>query len=590
MCCWGRWSSALLLWLLWHNVRAEEEDWPVCDNRAYRDEEVEPGGLKLLGVKESPLGAFPRTAAAATHEHFFQQLREIWSDDCPRLMVQLGLQPAPGRWRNWSAAALWLHYFNHSGTVLVADAVEDYLAHAEQGLLALAQGKVEVLAAKAALAPESRPRAGERPVSFDTGAGGKVAAADEVMRACTAVEGPDAEEEAHPCSGVLRRMSMPEPLEYSAAVRSFDDIWRRELRGRHVDFLQVDLGSATMQETLRRGFERVVKERQVSVLAFRVDEHWTKAALREVVRWLDVHEYFSLFKLFCADSSQLGTFSYLGPGERVGPTTYLPISGVDFDEIMDWDNLPLPQDVFAFDLRQPDIFKAVQLGDVQCDAEEGKQSAEGTCSQEDGSCREEVAAPERPQQFRVVATEAHVLRLQWRAHPEGPRPQAYLLRVEAPDLPPREVEVEHNMFDAVSGLQSHVLSSLQPGKLYSLTLYATGPQDTRSLPATLEHRTEAAPEAAASAAWEVIPRLHCGMTPTEELQPAGPPPRGVSFFRDTTDAVNCQARCHDEPRCLSFQVKLGDACWLYRQRPRPDRVAGPRLDADFTCGIRRQGS
>mmetsp|Transcript_112498 Transcript_112498/g.298886 ORF Transcript_112498/g.298886 Transcript_112498/m.298886 type:complete len:81 (-) Transcript_112498:23-265(-) len=79
------------------------------------------------------------------------------------------------------------------------------------------------------------------------------------------------------------------------------------------------------------------------------------------------------------------------------------------------------------------------------------------------------------------------------------------------------------------------------------------------------------------------------MTPAEEVQPAGPPPEGASFFRDTADVDGCRARCDDDRRCVAFQVKLGDACWLYRQRPRPERWAGPRADAEFWCGVRRAG-
>jgi len=263
-------TLVLPLLLLASNVcgasSADDAAWPVCDNRAYRDEEIEPGGLRLLGVKESPLGDFPVAPAAATDEHFFQQLRSVWSDDCPRIMVQLGVQPAPGRFRNWSSAALWLHYFNHSGLVLAVDAVDDYLGHFEDALRAspLAR-RVEITGAsgshtgtdsagmratmvRAAVAAEGHgARAKERPVSFDAAGGSKVLAADDVMRSCqqsAAGDAPDARDERHPCARILRRMAQPEPLEYLAPVRTFDDIWKRDLQSRHVDFLRVDLGAA----------------------------------------------------------------------------------------------------------------------------------------------------------------------------------------------------------------------------------------------------------------------------------------------------------------------------------------------------------
>merc|ERR1711957_835950 len=97
---------AAILFVALHLPQARE-----CDNRADRDANVEPGGLQLVGVKESPLGFYPTKPVAATHEHFFQQLREVWSDDCPRVLVQVGLQPAAGTMREWSSAALWLRYF-----------------------------------------------------------------------------------------------------------------------------------------------------------------------------------------------------------------------------------------------------------------------------------------------------------------------------------------------------------------------------------------------------------------------------------------------------------------------------------------------
>ncbi|CAE8654271.1 unnamed protein product, partial [Polarella glacialis] len=351
----------------------------VCDNRAYRDEELEPGGLKLLGVKESPLGYFPEGPAAATHEHFFQQLREVWSDNCPRTMVQLGLQPAPGLLRNWTAASLWMRYFNHSGTVLVVDAVDDYLSHFEGTLgeepwaSLLSDGRVKSKTVRAALAPESRVKARDRPVSFDSPNEGKVLAADDVMRRCSDGEGslPGAEDPLHPCSRILKRMLQRDPLEYVAPVMSFDEVWKRDLGSKHIDFLHVDLGAAKMTDMFQKGFDKVLTSRSVSVLSFRVDNLWTPADLKKVVEWLDNLDYFSMFRLVCRDSSQAASFSYHGPGgTQAGPTTYLPLSGMDIDKVVDWKRMPLPQDVIVLDLRQPDVFKTVQLGDVHCDADE----------------------------------------------------------------------------------------------------------------------------------------------------------------------------------------------------------------------------
>ena len=61
-----------------------------------------------------------------TQESLFAQLRRIWTDDAPRVMVDLGCHAGHTRYKNVSDALLWLHYFNHSGgAVLGVDAWED---------------------------------------------------------------------------------------------------------------------------------------------------------------------------------------------------------------------------------------------------------------------------------------------------------------------------------------------------------------------------------------------------------------------------------------------------------------------------------
>lgn len=76
------------------------------------------------------------------------------------------------------------------------------------------------------------------------------------------------------------------------------------------------------------------------------------------------------------------------------------------------------------------------------------------------------------------------------------------------------------------------------------------------------------------------------MSTVEEVQPAGPPPGGTSFFRDVTNVDDCRARCDGNMDCVAFQVKEGDACWLYRRRPREGRLVGPRTDLGWWCGVR----
>ena len=74
------------------------------------------------------LAAFARVTRwhLTTQDQLFAQLRTLWPDDRARTMVDLGCHAGHGHHKNISDAMLWLHYFNHSGTVLGIDALEDF--------------------------------------------------------------------------------------------------------------------------------------------------------------------------------------------------------------------------------------------------------------------------------------------------------------------------------------------------------------------------------------------------------------------------------------------------------------------------------
>jgi hypothetical protein len=63
-----------------------------------------------------------------SQDRLFAQLRQVWSDDTPRVMVDLGCHAAHGKYRNVSDALLWLHHFRsqNGGIVLGVDIIEDY--------------------------------------------------------------------------------------------------------------------------------------------------------------------------------------------------------------------------------------------------------------------------------------------------------------------------------------------------------------------------------------------------------------------------------------------------------------------------------
>lgn len=565
----------------------------MCENRASRDEEIGPGGLRLLGVKESPLGYYPTVPVAATHEHFFHQLRQVWTDDCPRLFVQLGLQPSPGVHRNWFSVALWLHYFNSSGNVFAVEAIDHYLGHFQNSLrsstlssmLNFVDGDraedsdfVNVHAVRAFIAEKGPKKSKERPVSFDGQDGSKILAADEVMRFCSHDVDTDAVDERHPCARILKRIAEPEPLEYMAPVRSFDEIWKGNMQGRHIDFLQIGLNVARMSLLLKKGFKDLFDAREVSIVSFQVDNQWSKDELAKVVEWFDKKEYFSMFKLVCKDSRRANSAAYFGPGgTNIGPTTYLPLSGIDFEKYVVWDELPLPQDVMVFDLRQPEIFRTVQLGDASCDVDEDscKNDGSGNCSSE--------GIPERPEQVVVAHVASRFLTLEWVPSSSGPLPEMYAFTIDPGSV---EGSIAHDDIET-TGVQTHSFTSLRQDTEYTIRLKAIG-QAGASNEVTVIHRTpKEIPSASTRILYEVAEGLHCSMSSAEEVTPTGPVPGGTSFFQDVSDPDGCQALCDDHKQCVAFQVKTGEACWLYRRKPKTTLMSGPRHDIGWWCGVKK---
>lgn len=555
--------------LIFLNVGAlAEDDWPTCDNREFRDDETEPGGLKLLGVKESPLGFFPQTPAALTHEHFFQQLREVLTDDCPRIFVEVGLQPAPGLMQNWSSTSLWLRYFNHSGIVLAMDPVIDFLEHHSDSLKKEPWSSIlgRSLKVKHVHASLGQKDAEDQALSGDGNS--------QVKLFCES--GPGVDSPSHPCYRVRRRSAWP-AVEYRAATLTFDTVWQQDLGGRHIDFL--DVGNNNFAQVLE-GFEKVFSARAFTVVAFRVGTSWTKKDLEKVVAYLDKFEYFSMFRLVCdRTDSQLGAFSYHGPGgANNGPTTYLPLSSMDLFSVIDWEKMPLPQDVISLDLRQPEVFKTVQLGDVQCNAEES-----GACAADDDQCGASISKPpQRPQLVRVTKSGSRSITLEWRPHPEGPSPDSYLLRVEPGAL---EETVDHDTFDALSSVQSHTINGLRPDVEYVISLRALG-IGGESSKVTLSHRT-GREEVPLDSPYEIMEGMHCGMGAAEEVQPAGPSPSGASYFPGLGDVESCRSRCEGNRQCVTFQVNAGNACWLYRRKPER-QISGPRSDPGWWCAVRKE--
>jgi len=101
----------------------------------------------------------------------------------------------------------------------------------------------------------------------------------------------------------------------------------------------------------------------------------------------------------------------------------------------------------------------------------------------------------------------------------------------------------------------------------------------------LDSRKEDQP--AADSSYILAESLHCGMSQSEEVQPAGPPPGGASFFQDAKHKDRCRMLCDDSRQCVAFQVKTGEACWLYRQRPREGHLSISRTNLGWLCGVKQ---
>lgn len=249
---------------------------------------------------------------------------------------------------------------------------------------------------------------------------------------------------------------------------------------------------------------------------------------------------------------------------------------MDLINVIDWERMPLPQDVISLDLRQPEVFKTIQLGDEQCDAEES-----GACAADDDQCRADAISkpPERPQLARVTKAGSRSITYEWRPHPEGPSPDSYLLRVEPGAL---EETVDHDTFDALSSVQSHTINGLRPGVEYTISLRALG-IGGESSKVTLSHRTAREEVPSIDSPYEIMEGMHCGMGAAEEVQPVGPSPSGASYFPGLGDLDGCRSRCESNRQCVAFQVNAGNACWLYRRKP----SASPRSEPGWWCAVRK---
>ena len=90
-----------------------------------------PGRCAVSNVSTSAWARLPLPRFSRWHltsqDLLFGHLRQLWDDNVPRVMLDLGCHAGHTRFYNMSDSLFWLHHFNHSGSsVLGIDAFEDY--------------------------------------------------------------------------------------------------------------------------------------------------------------------------------------------------------------------------------------------------------------------------------------------------------------------------------------------------------------------------------------------------------------------------------------------------------------------------------
>merc|ERR1719460_1317387 len=128
-------------------------------------------------------------------------------------------------------------------------------------------------------------------------------------------------------------------------ARTLEDIWQYDIRA-HLDVVTLDLGAADMEGALRG----LLQQRGVSMVVCRMSgDSVTAAGLRALAEAAAAHDYFALLTAPCHG--------------KAGPSvTYEPIPET-FD--LEGDQL-----MVVLDLRIPDLFQLIPLGDDECGVED----------------------------------------------------------------------------------------------------------------------------------------------------------------------------------------------------------------------------
>lgn len=242
-----------------------------------------------------------------TQERLFRHLRSIWPDDQPRIMVDLGCQAGHfvdggggTRPPNVSDALLWLDYFNSSGDVLGVDLFQDYsldLAHRMREVHPYRTlSSVNRRAVTLAMALDDdrvdnyymmikhhvhccaglktiRPWCGDK---FDQHE--RQGVADHLCRITRQRLGfspsqlpvPASSYDVDLLNATISGSVSSAKLRYDVKTMRTDTLWRRELGGRRVDFLKIDVD----QPWTTIGLEGMLSARAFKVMSIEIDGSW----------------------------------------------------------------------------------------------------------------------------------------------------------------------------------------------------------------------------------------------------------------------------------------------------------------------------
>jgi len=293
---------------------------------------------KLLGRARLQWQSIPSLPEwhVVSQDRLFAHLLELWGDAQPRVMLDLGCHAGHGQHKNVSDALLWLDAFSAAGSLVVGvDVKEDWAADLQYRF-----DFVQPYASMAGVAKRAYTRwlSNEDDRTRD-GAGlarQQLECCLDMARWCS--KGPqerrgsdhlcrvtrmrmgltdaprDAPDERvtawrwqHPPELMRHILNRTRGVTYGVQTERVDTLWRRELSGRRIDFLKVDVDTNWRDI----GLDGLLVHRAFDLMTIEVDGSWGGELLPELpitsadqLLWLArAHGYDGLLKVPCKAKS-----------------------------------------------------------------------------------------------------------------------------------------------------------------------------------------------------------------------------------------------------------------------------------------------